>query len=108
MRARAAGVQDIDGAAEGLAGRVPNPLRPLARAAFNLRWSWTPGGAETFRAVDPRRWELCGENPIRLLTEASAQTLERAAADEELVERGRALEEAITADLARPAAPPAR
>jgi starch phosphorylase len=99
------GVQDIDGAAESLAARVPDPLRPLARAAYNLRWSWTPGAAETFRAVDPRRWEQCGENPIRLLTETSAAALERAAADGELVARGQALEDAIAADLARPAAP---
>jgi starch phosphorylase len=98
------GVQDINGAAEALAGRVPDPLRPLARAAYNLRWSWTPGGSETFRTVDPRRWELCGENPVRLLTETSAAALERAAADAELVARGEALEEAIAADLARPAA----
>jgi starch phosphorylase len=98
------GVQDINGAAEALARRVPDPLRPLARAAYNLRWSWTPGGGETFRTVDPRRWELCGENPVRLLTETSAATLERAAADAELVARGEALEEAIAADLARPAA----
>jgi starch phosphorylase len=98
------GVQDIDGAAEALAGRVPDALRPLARAAYNLRWSWTPGGAETFRAIDPRRWELCGENPVRLLTETSTAALERAAADPDLVARGEALEQAIAADLARPAA----
>jgi starch phosphorylase len=99
------GVQDIDGAVEALAGRVPDPLRPLARAAYNLRWSWTPGGSATFRAVDPRRWEVCGENPVRLLTETSTAALERAAADANLVARGEALEEAIAADLARPAAP---
>jgi glycogen phosphorylase len=98
------GVQDITGAAEALAGRLPDPLRPLARAAYNLRWSWTPGGDETFRAIDPRRWELCGENPVRLLTETSTAALERAAADPQLVARGEALEEAIAADLARPAA----
>ena len=67
----------------------PPPLHPLARAAYNLRWSWTPGGAATFRAVDPQRWELCGENPIRLLTEAPADALERAAADDGLVQRRR-------------------
>jgi starch phosphorylase len=99
------GREDIERAARALASRVPDPLGPLARAAYNLRWSWTPGGAETFRAVDPHRWELCGENPIRLLTEASTAALERAAADAELVERARALEEAIGADRARPAAP---
>ena len=63
------GREDIDRAAEALASRVPTPLAPLARAAYNLRWSWTPGGADAFRAIDPQRWELCGENPIRLLTE---------------------------------------
>jgi starch phosphorylase len=97
------GVQDISGATEALAARVPSPLAPLARAAYNLRWSWTPGAADAFRAIDPRRWELCGENPIKLLTEASAQALERAAGDAELVARGEAIEQAIAADLARPA-----
>jgi glycogen phosphorylase len=97
------GVQDISGATEALAARVPSPLAPLARAAYNLRWSWTPGAADAFRAIDPRRWELSGENPIRLLTEASAQALERAAGDAQLIARGEAIEQAIAADLARPA-----
>ncbi|MGZ6645580.1 MAG: alpha-glucan family phosphorylase, partial [Solirubrobacteraceae bacterium] len=98
------GREDIDRAAEALASRVPTPLHPLARAAYNLRWSWTPGGADTFSAVDPRRWELCGENPIRLLTEAPPEALERAATDEGLVQRAQALEESIRADVARPTA----
>jgi glycogen phosphorylase len=97
------GREDIDRAAQALASRVPTPLHPLARAAYNLRWLWTPGGGAAFRAVDPQRWELSGENPIRLLTEAPVDALERAAADDALVERARALEESIRADLARPA-----
>jgi starch phosphorylase len=96
------GREDIDRAAQALASRVPPPLHPLARAAYNLRWSWTPGGAEIFRAVDPQRWELCGENPIRLMTEVPPDALERAAADRGLVERGEALEQSIRVDLARP------
>ena len=96
------GREDIDRAAEALASRVPPPLHPLARAAYNLRWSWTPGGAESFRAIDPQRWELCGENPIKLLTEVPPDALERAAADAGLVERARALEDSISADAARP------
>jgi starch phosphorylase len=99
------GREDIDRAAEALASRVPTPLHPLARAAYNLRWSWTPGGADAFRAVDPERWELCGENPIRLLTEASPDALDRAAGDAELVARAEALEESIRADGARPTEP---
>jgi glycogen phosphorylase len=97
--------EDIDRAAEALSERVPPELAPLARAAYNLRWSWTPGGAATFSSVDPRRWELCNENPVRLLTEAPFDALQRAAADAGLVERARALEEAIRSDLARPAPP---
>jgi glycogen phosphorylase len=97
------GSDDILRAAGALTERVPPELAPLARAAFNLRWSWTPGAAETFAAVDRRRFELCGENPVRLLTEAPLEALRRAAGDAELVENGRELEAAIEADLARPA-----
>jgi starch phosphorylase len=100
----AAGVQDIERAAQSLTSRVPSPLAPLARAAYNLRWSWTPGAADTFAAIDPARWALCGENPVRLLTETSPAALARAADDPQIVARARALEEAIRADLARPAA----
>jgi glycogen phosphorylase len=97
------GRNDIERATDALSARVPPELAPLARAAYNLRWSWTPGGAATFAAIDPGRWELCNENPVRLLTEAPLDALQRAAADPDLVERGRNLEEAIRSDLARPA-----
>jgi glycogen phosphorylase len=97
------GHQDIDRAAAALSERVPAALAPLARAAYNLRWSWTPDGAATFASIDPRRWELCSENPVRLLTEAPLDALQRAAADPALVEAGRVLEETIRSDLARPA-----
>jgi glycogen phosphorylase len=98
------GREDLKRAAAALVERVPPELVPLARAAYNLRWSWTPDGAETFAAIDPHRWELCGENPIRLLTEAPTEALRRAARDPALPGRGAALEAAIEDDLARPAA----
>jgi glycogen phosphorylase len=98
------GREDLKRAAAALVERVPPELVPLARAAYNLRWSWTPDGAETFAAIDPHRWELCGENPIRLLTEAPTEALRRAARDATLPGRGAALEAAIEDDLARPAA----
>jgi glycogen phosphorylase len=98
------GREDLKRAAAALVERVPPELVPLARAAYNLRWSWTPDGAETFAAIDPHRWQLCGENPIRLLTEAPTEALRRAARDAALPGRGAALEAAIEDDLARPAA----
>jgi starch phosphorylase len=98
------GSEDIDRAAAALAERVPPELAPLARAAFNLRWSWTPGGPETFAALDPHRWRLSGENPIRVLTEAPLPALRSAARNADLVGRANDLEAAIQDDLERPAA----
>jgi starch phosphorylase len=97
------GHDDIDRAAAALAERVPPELAPLARAAYNLRWSWTPGAAAAYADIDRRRWELCGENPVRLLTEAPLPALRQAASDPELVARGQQVEDAIRSDLARPA-----
>ncbi len=80
----------------------PSRSPPLARLAYNYRWSWTPGGPELFQAVDPDRWERCGENPVRLLQEADPALLERAAADPALHERIAAVQAEVEADLARP------
>ena len=98
------GSEDIQRAAAALVERVPPELVPLARAAYNLRWSWTPGGAETFASIDPHRWQLSAENPIRLLTEAPTDALRRAARDPALPGRAAALEAEIEDDLDRPAA----
>jgi starch phosphorylase len=97
------GRDDLGRAAEALASRVPPALAVLARIAYDLRWSWTPGGPELFRDVDPARWELCGNNPVRLLEEAAADRLAAAAADEALLARAAALADVLQADRARPA-----
>src|SRR5215216_4055754 len=97
-----AGHDDLMHAAEALAARLPQPLAGLARLAYNYRWSWTPDGPEVFEAIDPVRWERCGENPVRLLGEAGAEALDRAAADERLLARIAAVKAAVEEDLARP------
>ena len=76
------GREDIRRAAEDLAERLPDALAPLARIAYNYRWSWLPGGPELFQAVDAERFALTNQNPVRLLQEASRGALRRAAADE--------------------------
>ncbi len=98
------GADDVRRTADELASRLPEPLAPLARIAYNYRWSWLPGGADLFAAIAPHRWELCGHNPVRLLQEVSATVLERAAADGELLARIGEAERAIADDLARPPA----
>jgi starch phosphorylase len=97
------GRTDIQGAAEDLAERLPTALAPFARLAYNYRWSWLPDGPDVFRTVDPARFELCLQNPVRLLQECSGRALRRAAADDSLLERADALESQVAADLGRPA-----
>ena len=98
------GREDVRRAAEELAERIPPRLAPLARLAYNYRWSWLPGGPELFAAIDRERFELCLQNPVRLLQEASARALRRAAEDDALVARAIELEEQVKADLERPVA----
>jgi len=96
------GREDIRRAAAELAERLPDALAPLARLAYNYRWSWLPGGAELFASVDPERFALTLQNPVRMLQEASASALKRAAADDGLLERAATLEAQVKADLDRP------
>src|SRR4051812_7591305 len=98
-----AGRRDLERAADALASRLPEPLGVFARLAYNYRWAWAADGPDVFRAVDPERWDRCGENPVRLLEEAPADRLAAAAADTALLERAAALEQEVRADLARPA-----
>jgi starch phosphorylase len=96
------GRADIRRAAAELAERLPSPLAPLARLAFNYRWSWLPGAPELFASIDRERFELCLQNPVRLLQEASPRALRRAAENESLLARASELEDQVNADLARP------
>ncbi|HET9123731.1 MAG TPA: alpha-glucan family phosphorylase [Solirubrobacteraceae bacterium] len=99
------GSRDIAGAASDLAGRLPEPLAPLARLAYNYRWSWLPGAPELFEALDPERFGLCGQNPVRLLQELAGRRLAAVAQDPALLDRARELEARMRADLDRPVEP---
>lgn len=99
------GREDLRRAAEELADRLPGPLAPLARLAYNYRWSWLPGAPELFASVDPERFELSCENPVRLLEEARFGMLARAAANDALLEGAARLEALLRADLDRPSHP---
>lgn len=98
------GQADLARAAENLASQVPAQLAPLARLAYNYRWSWMPDGKEVFRALDPLRWDKVAGNPVRLLQEVGPEACQRAAADQALLDRAQALEQAVDDDLGRDAA----
>jgi glycogen phosphorylase len=92
------GSEDLRRAADQLAARLPYALAPLARLAFDYRWSWLAAGDALFGAIDAHRWDVCGHNPVRLLQEASTDALERAASDPELRRRAYAVEESVLAE----------
>ena len=99
---RLPGDEDLGRAAANLAAHLPDPLVPLARVAYNYRWSWAPGGPATFAAIDPDRWVRCGENPVRLLAEAPKSVLGRGAADADIVRQAARLAALCELDRARP------
>lgn len=101
-----AGRSDLARAVAGLAARVPEPLAPLAAIAYDYAWCWHPEGPGLFDAVEPRRWTMCHQNPVRLLQEAPWPALERAAADEALLARAAAVEADLQAARQRPSSSP--
>ena len=97
------GTNDMARAVEQLARRLPEPLSPLARIAYNYRWSWTPGGPGLFRQFGTHRFNLSGENPVRFLRDLPERLLLEAATDDAYLHRVSAVAEVLDDDLARPA-----
>lgn len=97
-----AGDRDLQAAVADLAEMLPEALRPLAAVAYDYRWCWEPDAAALFGAIDASRWERCGANPRRFLSELGPAALRRAAADPALVARAGALARAVAAERDRP------
>ena len=97
-----AGSSDINAAVDALRSRLPEPLAPLADLAYNYRWSWTPGGPELLSSVDPRRWELCLGNPVRLIEETAPSRLAELASDDDFLARLADLHDTVTARVSEP------
>ena len=95
------GDEDMARAVSGLAARLPDALAPLARLAYNYRWAWAPRGPDLFERIEPSRWQACGRNPVRLLTEASPAALDRAADDGSLLADMQELTELVQAETRR-------
>jgi starch phosphorylase len=96
------GDHDIERAILELEGCLPDPLRSLARVAYDYRWSWTVDGAALFETLDSERWRRTGHNPRRLLTETPRAMLARAAEDTGFVGWVDRIAAELAADRARP------
>ena len=80
--------------------RVPAPLAPLERLAWNYWWSWAADGAEIFRDLEPEIWEDCEYNPRQLLAKTSEYRLAEAATDPVYLERVQRIDEKFQAYMA--------
>jgi starch phosphorylase len=96
------GGAELQARVQELAQRLPEELAPFARLAFNYRWCWLPGGPELFAALEPERFELSLQNPVRMLQELSGSAIRRACDDGDLLARAAELEAQVQADLERP------
>jgi starch phosphorylase len=101
-RGPAAGSRDIERAIAELAERLPAPIAPLARIAYNYLWTWLPGGADLFRDMDASLWRRCGCNPRWMIEALAPNRLRQLAGDPDYVARVARVAAELKADLARP------
>ena len=89
-------------AADALAWRLPDPLAPLARLAYNYRWAWMPGGSELFRSDRPAPLAHGRRQPRAAAAGGlDARRSTRAADDAALIGFAASLEEQVRQDLER-------
>jgi starch phosphorylase len=98
------GASDLESRIGVLEERLVDGLKPLARVAYNYRWSWAKDGTAVFRDINPHRWALSGENPVRFLNDLWPATQEAAERDPALCARIETLAAKLEADLERPVA----
>ncbi len=81
---------------------LPAPLAALDELVTNLRWSWHPPTLDLFETVDPVLWRRCGQDPVRLLGEVSADRLDELAADGDFLDQLRAAHQDLRTYLSEP------
>jgi len=69
---------------------------------MNLRWSWHAPTRDLFETVDPKVWQACDGDPVRLLGQVSSQRLAELAADAAFLEQLHAAADDLHAYLAEP------
>src|SRR3954471_11240268 len=85
--------------------RLVGELKPLARVAYDLRWSWIRRGGLVFAEIDPHRWRLAGRNPVRFLHELTHERQLAAAQELNVVQRVNWLAPELDSPPARRLAP---
>ena len=81
---------------------LPEPIRPLARLATNLRWSWHRPTRELFEELNPGVWAESGHDPVSFLGLVSREELQCLAADQDVVKRVQAAADDLDRYLEQP------
>jgi starch phosphorylase len=81
---------------------LPESIRPLARLATNLRWSWHRPTRELFEELNPGLWAESGHDPVSFLGLVSREDLQCLAADQDVVKRVHAAAEDLDRYLEQP------
>jgi glycogen phosphorylase len=66
---------------------LPEQIRPLARLATNLRWSWHRPTRELFKDLSEKIWDESRHDPVSFLGLVSTEELQQLAADPVVVRR---------------------
>jgi glycogen phosphorylase len=66
---------------------LPESLTPLSQLVMNLRWSWHAETRDLFEALDPELWRACGNDPVKVLGEVSAERLATLSNDRRFLRR---------------------
>ena len=62
--------------------QLPEPLQPLRKLAYNLRWAWKHDIIELFLRLDSDLWERTNHNPVLMLGTIDQERLKNLAKDE--------------------------
>ncbi|SHG94481.1 alpha-glucan family phosphorylase [Geodermatophilus nigrescens] len=66
---------------------LPEALTPLSQLVMNLRWSWHAETRDLFETLDPDLWRRCGNDPVKVLGEVSAERLATLSTDRRFLRR---------------------
>lgn len=81
---------------------LPESIRPLARLATNLRWSWHLPTRQLFEQLNPAVWAESEHDPVTFLGLVSREELQRLAADQDVVGRVHAAAQDLDRYLEQP------